>query len=103
MKKWLWMIAAALFAHAAAAQQPVKIGVVASLSGGFAAAAKDTMDGFQAWEKAHGLPGRKIALEVLDDDEHVVHSLNHGVLLVSSAGSVAALYLVSAAGHSFST
>jgi len=47
VKKWLWMIAAALFAHAAAAQQPVKIGVVASLSGGFAAAAKDTMDGFR--------------------------------------------------------
>ena len=43
------------------------------------------------------------SLEVLDNDENVVHPLNHGVLLVSWAASVAALYLVSGAGQSFST
>jgi hypothetical protein len=43
------------------------------------------------------------SLEVLDDDEHVVHSLNHVVLLASWAVSVAALYLVSGARYSFST
>src|SRR3954449_6743296 len=43
------------------------------------------------------------SLEVLDDDQHVVHSLNHAVLLASWAVSVAALYLVSGARHSFST
>ena len=92
MKKWLWMIAAALFAHAAAAQQPVKIGVVASLSGGFAAAAKDTMDGFQAWEKAHGLPGRKIALEVLDDETNPV-SASNAFRRIASDPDVQLIYL----------
>jgi hypothetical protein len=43
------------------------------------------------------------SLEVLDDDEHVVHSLNHVVLLASWAVSVAAVYLVSGACQSFST
>ena len=33
------------------------------------------------------------SLEVLDNDENVVHPLNHGVLLVSWAASVAALSL----------
>src|ERR687892_247642 len=42
------------------------------------------------------------SLEVLDDDEHVVHSLNHVVLLALWAASVAALYLMSGAGQSFS-
>jgi hypothetical protein len=36
---------------------------------------------------------RFCSLEVLDNDEHVVHPLNHGVLLVSWAASVAALSL----------
>jgi len=33
------------------------------------------------------------SLEVLDNDEHVVHPLNHGVLMVSWAASIAALSL----------
>src|SRR5918992_2211114 len=43
------------------------------------------------------------SLEVVDNDEHVVHSLNHVVLLALWAASVAALYLMSGARQSFST
>ena len=43
MKRWFWGIAALLWAAGVYAQQEFKIGVVASLSGGFAAAAKDTI------------------------------------------------------------
>src|SRR5256885_720472 len=58
---------AALLAPANA-QEEFKIGVVMSLSGGFVAAAKDTMDGVQAWLKARGLPGKKVTFEILDDE-----------------------------------
>ena len=50
--------------------------MVSSLSGGFAAAAKDTMDGWKAWEKARGLPGKKIVLEMLDDETNPVSASN---------------------------
>ena len=60
MKQLALTIALFIWAALASAQQEFKIGIVASLSGGFAAAAKDTMDGWQAWEKARGLPGKKI-------------------------------------------
>lgn len=54
-----------------------KIGIVMSLSGGFVAAAKDTMDGVEGWEKARGgLPGRKIVFEKLDDETNPVTAAN---------------------------
>ena len=48
-----------------------------SLSGGFVAAAKDSMDGVLAWEKAHhGLPGKKIVYDKLDDETNPVSAVN---------------------------
>jgi branched-chain amino acid transport system substrate-binding protein len=67
------------FAAPASAQAPkeFKIGVVMSLSGGFVAAAKDTMDGVEGWEKARGgLPGKKIVYEKLDDETNPVSAVN---------------------------
>jgi len=86
--------ALALFAWAslASAQQEFKIGIVVSLSGGFVAAAKDTMDGWRAWEKAHGLPGRKITVETLDDETNPVSASNAFRRLASDA-SVNLIYL----------
>src|SRR5580698_9325027 len=60
----------------AAAQTPFKIGVVASLSGGFAVAATDEYDGVKAWVAARGLPGRKIEFETLDDETNPVSAIN---------------------------
>jgi hypothetical protein len=55
--------------HPPAAEDPeFKIGVMASLSGGFAIAAKDSIDGVEAWAKNRGLPGKKIVFETLDDE-----------------------------------
>lgn len=76
MKKLVLFLFCLALAPFASAQQEFKIGVVSSLSGGFAAAAKDTMDGWKAWEKAHGLPGKKIVLEVLDDETNPVSASN---------------------------
>ena len=66
---------------AALAQQgEFKIGVVASLSGGFATAGKDTIDGYQAWAKwrnaSGGLDGKKIVFEILDDETNPVNAVN---------------------------
>ena len=70
----LAVLGAALPAHA---QTPFKVGVVMSLSGGFVAAAKDTMDGLEAWEKARGgLPGKKLVYEKLDDETNPVSASN---------------------------
>jgi branched-chain amino acid transport system substrate-binding protein len=62
----------------AGAQAPkeFKIGIVMSLSGGFVAAAKDSMDGVEGWEKARGLPGKKIVYEKLDDETNPVSAVN---------------------------
>src|SRR5262245_37631749 len=60
----------------ARAQSEFRIGVVMSLSGGFVAAAKDSMAGVQAWMKARGLPGRKIVFETLDDETNPVSAVN---------------------------
>jgi branched-chain amino acid transport system substrate-binding protein len=75
---WAVMFAAAGTA-AASAEEPkeFKIGVVMSMSGGFVAAAKDSMDGVLAWEKSrHGLPGKKIVYEKLDDETNPVSAVN---------------------------
>jgi len=89
---WLSAAIVAMAFTAARAQQEFKIGVVASLSGGFAAAAKDTMDGYKAWEKARGLPGRKIVLEVLDDETNPV-SASNAFRRVASDPGVQLVYL----------
>jgi ABC-type branched-subunit amino acid transport system substrate-binding protein len=52
------------------------IGVVASVTGPFAAPTKDTFDGFNAWMKQHGLPGKKIVLQTLDDETNPVNAAN---------------------------
>lgn len=67
---------ASLLAAPAAAQEEFKIGVVASLTGGFAGPAKDSMDGIQAWIKLRGLKGKKIVLETLDDETNPVSATN---------------------------
>jgi branched-chain amino acid transport system substrate-binding protein len=65
-----------LSAAAENAAVPFKIGVVASLTGPFAAPSKDTLDGIRAWIKVHGLPGKTIQLEVLDDETNPVNASN---------------------------
>jgi branched-chain amino acid transport system substrate-binding protein len=76
----LTALGAGLVASAPAqAQAPkdFKIGIVMSLSGGFVAAAKDTMDGVEGWQKARGgLPGKKIVFEKLDDETNPVSAAN---------------------------
>src|SRR5450755_12474 len=61
----------------AQAPKEFKIGVVMSLSSGWVAAAKDSMDGVEAWEKSRGgLPGKKIVYEKLDDETNPVSAVN---------------------------
>ena len=72
MIKTLMVVVLALVACVATAQQELKVGIVASMSGGFAAAAKDTIDGWRAWEQAHGLPGKKITVDTLDVETNPV-------------------------------
>jgi branched-chain amino acid transport system substrate-binding protein len=66
----------ALATAPASAQETFKIGIVASLTGPFASPSKDTIDGVKAWIKVHGLPGKKIDLEVLDDETNPVTASN---------------------------
>jgi len=85
----LLSIAAALgFAQAAAAED-FKIGAVASLSGPAAGFGKDYSDGFKAyvdgWNKRGGLKGRKIVLELLDDETSPVGAVNAFRRLASDA------------------
>jgi branched-chain amino acid transport system substrate-binding protein len=82
----LMAAALATAACAATAQQEFKVGIVAYVSGGFAAAAKDTIDGWRAWEKAHGLPGRKITVETLDDETNPVSASNAFRRIASDPG-----------------
>ncbi|MBV9747908.1 MAG: ABC transporter substrate-binding protein [Acetobacteraceae bacterium] len=67
----------ATLATRARAQMPdFHIGVVASVTGPFAAATKDTFDGLNAWMKVRGLPNRKVVLETLDDETNPVNAAN---------------------------
>lgn len=52
------------------------IGMIASLSGPFASPSKDTIEGFNAWIKVHGLPGRKIVVDTVDDETNPVNAAN---------------------------
>jgi len=59
MMSVLAAVAVSALTAPAQAQQQFKVGVVMSLSGGFVAAAKDTMDGLEAWEKARRPAGQE--------------------------------------------
>jgi len=75
----------------AAAQSDFKIGVVASLTGGFASASTDENAGVLAWVKARGLPNRKIVFETLDDETNPVNAIN-AFRKVASDPSVSLIY-----------
>lgn len=60
----------------AMSQQEFHVGIVASVTGPFASPTKDTFDGFYAWEKTRGLPGKKLVLDILDDETNPVNSAN---------------------------
>ena len=66
--------------------------MVASVTGPFAAPTKDTFDGFNAWMKQHGLPGKKIVLQTLDDETNPVNAANAFRRLASDP-QVALIYL----------
>ena len=82
MQTHMWVgaaIAAAIgLAQPAAAQTApdFHIGMVSSLTGPFNGPAKDTMEGFDAWVKTRGLPGKKIVLDALDDETNPVSASN---------------------------
>src|SRR6185437_14937627 len=52
------------------------VGVVASVTGPFAAPTKDTFDGLNAWVKVHGVPGRKLVTHTVDDETNPVNAAN---------------------------
>jgi branched-chain amino acid transport system substrate-binding protein len=64
----------------AAAEQPFKIGAIASLSGPAAGFGKDYADGFKAyvdqWNKRGGYKGRPVAVEIFDDETNPVNAVN---------------------------
>jgi branched-chain amino acid transport system substrate-binding protein len=85
------LLVAIVCATPVAAQSDFKIGVVASLSGGFASAATDENAGVLAWVKARGLPNRKIVFETLDDETNPVNAIN-AFRRVASDPSVTLIY-----------
>jgi branched-chain amino acid transport system substrate-binding protein len=68
--------AAAMIAQPARAQQEFHVGMVASVTGPFAGPSKDTLDGFNAWIKKRGIPGKKIVVDMLDDETNSVNAAN---------------------------
>lgn len=74
------------------APQPFKIGVVISLTGPFAPASKDTMDGVSTWIAHHGLPGRQIVLATTDDETNPIEAVN-AFRLEASDPDVKLIYL----------
>ena len=64
----VWMAAAALSAAQALAEEPIKIGMVLEMSGGFADFGMQMMNGVRAYMKVHGdtVAGRKVQLIVKD-------------------------------------
>jgi branched-chain amino acid transport system substrate-binding protein len=91
----LWAAAAAGPASAApdTAKKDFKIGVVVSLSGGFAGPASDAVNGIKAWIKTRGLPGRNIVLQEADDETNPVAAAN-AFRRVASDPSVSLIYLL---------
>jgi branched-chain amino acid transport system substrate-binding protein len=78
----------------ASAAEPAEfhIGVVASVTGPFAAPTKDTFDGFNAWLKQQGLPDKKVVLQTLDDETNPVNAANAYRKLASDP-QIALIYL----------
>ncbi|MGH6981868.1 MAG: ABC transporter substrate-binding protein, partial [Stellaceae bacterium] len=79
IRLWAALAAATLgvaFVGPAIAQEEFHVGIVASVTGPFASPTKDTFDGFYAWEKTRGLPGKKLVLTILDDETNPVNSAN---------------------------
>src|SRR4051812_39418017 len=64
----------------AVAADDYKIGAVASLTGPAAAFGKDWAEGFtayvKAWNAAGGYKGRKIVIDILDDETNQVSAVN---------------------------
>lgn len=85
--------AAGLAVASAQAAEPFKIGVVASLTGGFAGPAKDSVDGIQAWAKSRGLDGRQIVMETLDDETNPVGASN-AFRRIASDPDVSLIYVI---------
>ena len=87
------LMACAVSAGSARAQETFKIGVVASLTGQFAGPAKDSLDGIKAWIAGRGLKGKKIDLEVLDDETNPVSATN-AFRRVASDADVKMIYAI---------
>ena len=68
------LFAAPLAAHAQ--QQEFGIGIVGALTGGFAGATHDSIEGLNGWIKARGVPGKKVVLTTLDDETNPVNAQN---------------------------
>ncbi len=70
-------------------KEDFKIGAIASLTGPAAAFSKDYADGFtayaKAWNARGGYNGRKIAVELLDDETNPVNAVNAFRKLASDA------------------
>jgi branched-chain amino acid transport system substrate-binding protein len=78
----------------ARAEATFRIGVVASLTGAFAAATTDENAGIQAWAKARGIPGRSIVFETLDDETNPVSAINTFRRLAGDPGVMVIFTLV---------
>ena len=89
---WVALLLALTLPAANADEPEFKIGVVASVTGPFAAPTKDTFDGFNAWMKQRGLPGKKIVVQSLDDETNPVNAANAFRRLASDP-QVALIYL----------
>jgi branched-chain amino acid transport system substrate-binding protein len=70
------LVSTPLARPAAAQEKEFRIGVVASVTGPFAATTKDTFDGLNAFLKMHGVPGYKIVFQTLDDETNPVNAAN---------------------------
>ena len=71
---------AGILSLGSASAQDFKIGVVATLSGPASTLGKDTIDGSSAWVKEinskGGLKGKKVVLEIIDDETSPVNAVN---------------------------
>ena len=80
MKRFALLFAAAgtllLGHHAKAQTTDFNVGIVGAMSGSFVGPTKDTIDGFNAWVKVHGLPGKTIKQTIVDDETNPVTAQN---------------------------
>src|ERR1700691_2110945 len=72
-----FMVALIAAGPAAISQEPeFHLGIVASVTGPFAAPTKDTFDGLDAWVKNQGLPGRKSSQEIRGEKANAGNAAN---------------------------